>query len=129
MLSHHSRIPAVALAVILRAAKHFAQPCRELLSGVEILPVRHTLRILAIVERILDVCAVAKRLDRRPTAPAQSDNPRHGERLAEPVGDGCCIRDDGRTVLLRPDSLSRPYLDLAKALDSRSNDRRVIRHG
>src|SRR5262245_6980439 len=100
---------------------------RELLSVVRVTPMRHTLRILAIVERILAVCAVAEGFDRRSTAPAKGNERRHDQRLAKPVGDADGVGHDVGTVPLRLDSLRPADLDLAKALDSRGNHRRAIR--
>src|SRR5215510_4776691 len=97
---------------------------RELLSGVRVLTVGHSLRILAIIEGVLDMCAVAKRLDRRCPATAQGDDRRDDQLLTEPVGDGGCVRHDVRTVPLWPYSLRPRWRDCAKALDARGNVRR-----
>src|SRR4029453_10109551 len=110
----------------MRARPAIIESC-ELLAVVSVAPVRHSLRILAILERILDVCAVAKWFDRRSTATAERDDRGHDQLLAQPIGDAYGVRHDVRTVSLRPDSLCPAPLDLAKAPDSCRHNRRTTR--
>src|SRR5262249_56424807 len=91
----------------------------EARARVRALAVWKALRIPQIVECFLNVCAITERLDRRPAAATEGDRRRDDQSLAEPIGEGCRIRQDVRTVVPGPNPRRGGCFDVAKALDPR----------